>query len=613
MAKSEATPTQKLFHTIITNHRSKMDTLRKRWARYASAYRGEYYDRGEEDGASTASNYANATGTEQITVENNYLFAFSDTMVANICPPNPAVTVVASKGENKAAAKFRERLVNDLFYRERAGQKLWQITTKASVWPRCFIKCAWNIDRKRPIYRVINPQFVFYDTTAEEWEDLRYICEAVVITRGEFEQRVRKKGKKDALYRTDAIEDVTFGGYPKWLMDEDMDTESDDAAIVRKGYEWVTIYEFYDLIGGKFYHFAEDCPYPLLEEDLPYAKLKNPFCMLTFNDNLRDLGGLSDAELVFPAIERLNELDSLEMWHIKASIPVAIVHEGLVDDPGELQDALEEVSGPGQIVSIAARPGIGIKDVLGQTPTPQLPVEWGRARENLEKLIQFTLGMPSYSRGELGQSDVATELALSDTATRTRNARRQKAVYLIIEWMATAAISLYSEFMSPDDAIPLTLLEGEDAAVVTRDLLNLRDDEHPMDYAYQARPYNAAEGNDVVQLKSLEAFLPVLLQNPNVDPAKLTQKLLDLLHMTELFTQAAPQQPPMPGMEAEGAPGGDVLGGLQPGMPGEMMGAVQGGEVLAGTGAQAVPGGLEGGMQGNTPDLAALGGRPPMV
>jgi hypothetical protein len=110
----------------------------------------------------------------------------------------------------------------------------------------------------------------------------------------------------------------------------------------------------------------------------------------------------------------------------------------LVDNIEDFMDAMEMADGPGMVIPLAANPGIGVNEVLGVTPMPTLPAEFGRSRNTIENNIQFTLGLPSYARGEVGQSDVATELALTDTATRTRNARRQKMIYNVIEWsMAT--------------------------------------------------------------------------------------------------------------------------------------------------------------------------------
>jgi len=601
----DPTPQDRFRVKIIQNHKSRMRRLRRRWKRAAEMYRTEYYRRGSndffDDGDYTVED-------EGVGFENNWLFAFADTMIANIIPTNPECTIRHRREELEKAAKFRELLVNDLLYKEKTHSKLWKLGTRATVFPRSFMKCVWSEKKGRPIIRVLNPEFIFFDAMAEDWDDIRYICEVSVLTRGEFEKRIKKRGKKDGVYRSDALDDATFGPYPEWLLDEDLN-EEDDHNIVREGFDWITIYEYYDLVSKQFFHYMEDSQIPLLTAPLPYSMLPNPYCMLSFNDNLKDLGGLSDAELVFPTLERLNEMSSLELWHNKTSIPVTVIHSGLVDDPAEFEDALENVDGPGQIISIAAKPKVSVNEVMGQTPVPTLPVEWQNTKAALREQVEFVLGIASYQRGGLGQSDVATELALADTAIRTRNSRRQKVVYDSIAWLAKAVVALYSEFMPSDTEIPVKLgLDDQTASLTREDLMFDRKDD-PFDYDYEARPFNAQEGNSVVQLKTLTEFIPVFTQNPataaNIDQRKLVEKLLELLQMPNLLTDQPPGPPPgeMPpggGMPpAAGTPGGPAAGGQLPpqGVPPELMALMQGGEVQAGDGAQAISGAMEGGMQ----------------
>lgn len=602
----EPSPQDRFRKKIIENHKSRMKKMRRRWKRAAEMYRTEYYRRGSTDYFDEGDYIVDDEG---ITFENNWLFAFADTMIANIIPTNPECTIRHRRSELEKSAKFRELLVNDLLYKEKAHSKLWKLGTRSTIFPRSFIKCVYSETKGRPILRVLSPEFIFFDAMAEDWEDIRYICEVTVLTRGEFEKRIKKRGKKAGVYRSDALEEASFGPYPDWLIDEDMGTnDDDDHNIVREGFDWITIYEYYDLVSKEFFHYMEDSQVPLLVAPLPYKMLPNPYYMMSFNDNLKDLGGLSDAELVFPTIERLNEMSSLEMWHNKSSIPVTVIHSGLVDDPAEFEDAMENVDGPGQIVTIAAKPKVDINQVMGTTPMPTLPVEWQSTKAALREQVEFVLGIASYQRGGVGQSDVATELALADTALRTRNSRRQKIVYDCIAWLAKAIVALYSEFMPSDSEIPVKLGLDENVEALTRDDLMFDRKEDPFDYDYEARPFNAQEGNSVVQLKTLTEFLPVFTQNPatasNIDQRKLVEKLLDLLQMPNLLTEQPPQQP----MGPEGAPGAPGMPGMPgapapgsqlpaQGVPPELAALMQGGEVQAGDGAQAISGAMEGGMQ----------------
>jgi hypothetical protein len=413
------------------------------------------------------------------------------------------------------------------------------------------MKTVWNPRRKTPIFRVIDPKNVFFDTTVEEYEDIRYIIEVTVLTRGEFQKRVKGSGRKKGIYDEEVAKKADFGAFPEWLEDPTREVKADLYAA-RDVYQWITIYEVYDFVSDKFFHFMDNVSEPLLEDGLPYTNLRNPYQILTFNDNLKDIGGMSDVQLIQTAQERLNEIDTLEMWHSKTSIPVMLINGGLVDDPAVLMDLLEDIGGPGEIGVIDTKARVGIGDVIGSTPIPQFSPNFAQMRARCIETIEFVLGIPAYSRGMVGQSDVATELALADTATRTRNARRQKAIYDLIAWMGEAIIALYKEFLSPDDVVPARLLDSPNVEQLTRELLEMNENEGALDYDYEAVPFSAPEANRVVLLKQLERFAPVLLNNPLVDQNKLMQQLLDLLLMPNV---KADQQPAPPGMPP-GAPGG---------------------------------------------------------
>lgn len=557
MADTKYNPAKK-FPAIIKQQKTKLDGERKRWAKWARWYRSEFFRTNDEDyemdGSLGVPNY----NSDEITMEQNFVYSYCDTMVANIVPPNPQVTVQPRKEDLREAAKLREMLINDCLRRNKVHAKLWKLTTRASVWPRAFMKTVWNPKRRTPIFRVIDPKNIFFDNSVEEYEDIRYIIEVTVLTRGEFEKRAKGKGRKKGIYDKEVADRATFGAFPQWLKDPLKDSPSDMYAS-QNVYQWITIYEVYDFVSDKFFHFMDDVDEPLLEDNLPYTNLRNPYQILTFNDNLKDIGGMSDVQLIQTAQERLNEIDTLEMWHSKTSIPVMLINGGLVDDPAVLMDLLEDIGGPGEIGVIDTKARVGIGDVIGSTPIPQFSPNFSQMRARCIETIEFVLGIPAYSRGMVGQSDVATELALADTATRTRNARRQKAVYDVIAWMGEAVIALYKEFMRPDEVIPARLLDSPNVEQLTKELLVMNENERALDYDYEAVPFSAPEANRVVLLKQLERFAPVLLNNPMVNQDKLIQQLLDLLLMPNV---KADQQPPQPGMPPEGAPPGAMPPGM---------------------------------------------------
>jgi len=588
---------------IIENHKSKLKQQRRQWQRYAAAFRSEFFDR-DIDADETGFGEETEEGTAR---ENNRLFAFVDSVVANICPNNPKVSIKARVPDNEAPAAFRTALLTETYRRQKFHQKLWSATTRSCVFPRSFIKVVWDRNAKFPRIRVINPHYVFYDTDAEAYEDVRYICEATVISREEFQRRIKTPGRGNpGVYLPDVKKKATFGKFPGWLMLDDKERgggQSAAAEATRAAFQWITVYEFYDFERNKFHHYIDDVKEPIFTSDLPYKHVKNPYVLMSFNDNLKDLGGLSDAHLIFPNLERLNELDTLEMRHNKSSIPTTFFNKNAVDDPSNLLDGYLDNAEPGGVLPVSVKQGRPLSDVFHVSPMPTLPVNWGISRENTSQEITHTLGMPDYQRGDVGGSDVATAFALADTAARTRNERRKKVVYDVMIETSNRVIGLFAQFLEDEDRIYTRMLSG-DTVIVTPRLLGFDDDADydPNAWDYEAHAFNAQEGNDVVQLKSLEAFLPVLINSPAVNQTGLMHKLLDLLGLQELKASVEAQQAqqvPAPGMP-----------GAAPGTPAEMapdmLQQAEAGQVLGGTGEQSVESPLEGGT-------TVVPGRPTMA
>ena len=564
--------THKQIRGIIETHKSKTRVERTSWDRWRSWYLSEYW-RGSSD---MPQGSGEILGEEEINFETNYPYAYIDTMIANVCPTNPQVSVLAKKEDLREVAKFREALVNDTMTRNETHRLLWKTATHTAICGRGFLKSVWNFNKNAVEFFCIDPRFVFFDMSAPRWEDIRYLIEVTVLTKAEFKERTKQKKGRGSMYRPKVAEKADFGGYPSWLRDKIRAQSQVNAASIGV-YDWVTVYEVYDFSGeGRYYHVLEDVEEPLFEGELPYRYVRNPFSMLQFNDNMSDLGGMSDVKLISSLQERLNEIDTLELWHAHSSTPVLLVNTGLVDNPETITTALRDASEPGSMVAVMGKASAPLRDLIGQTPTPQFQPSFNRMRERCTQVIEFVLGIPQYSRGVVGVADVATEVALADTATRTRNGRRIKAVEDLVGELGNHVIGLYEEFLPNDTILPLRLTDSREILEVTRESLRARDErnpeEGPMDYDYSAIPYSPTENHSLIQLQKLQQYLPLLLESPQVDREKLVLKLLELLQMTDIM-QDAPPQPEMPmGMPPQeqmmpAAPGGDTLvtGALPPG------------------------------------------------
>ena len=518
---------------IISAHVSKANKEHATWDRWRAWYRSEFWA-------------DQAEGSDALLVENNYLYAFSDTMVASVTPPTPRVTANAraSSPEAKLAAKYREALINDILDRSNGHELLWKLATMTSVYGRSIVKGVWNFSLDRPDFVVIDPRYFFFDMSASRWEDVRYAIEVTTLTKAEFFARTQTRKQRQARsmqYDPAIARKAQMGSFPQWLQDKE-DTSAGLNKEVQNVFEWVIVYEVYDFTNDRYYHMLEDEGEPLFEGELPYAFVRNPFKPLVFTDNLSDIGGLPDSQLVERQQRRLNELDTLELRHAQSSIPVTVINEALCDNPEDFVDQVSNATSPGDVVRLQGRNAAPLQDILSTTPTSALSPDFAVIRERIENTIQFVLGIPEYARGVAGTSDVATELALVDSAMRTRLGRRTKMINGIIKHMAKCVIGLYEEFLEPESEIPVRLTGNKDTFNVSRAHLMARSPEiaeeirrtggtveEPLAVDYEIVPFSPTENSKAAQIKKIIQFMEFLAMSPHIDQRKLHAHILDVL------------------------------------------------------------------------------------
>ena len=534
----------KQIQGILKTHRTKSRVERRDWDRWRSWYVSEYW--GSDDDRPSGS--GDMMEEEDVNFQTNYPYAYIDTMIANVCPQNPQVTVKARQAALQPAAQFREALINDVFERTNLHASLWKTATNAAICGRGFTKTIWDFKRESVQIFDVDPRSVFFDMSAKKFDDIRYLVEVTVLTHEEFKARSQPRADgRPSQYDPAVAKKAYYGGYPTWLKDYVRDKAMVNEASLEV-YKWVTVYEVYDFEADRYYHVLEDVEDPLFEGELPYKYVRNPFTLVTFNENMTDLGGLSDIKLIASSQDRLNEIDTLELWHAHTSTPVTMVNTALVDNPEALMSALRDANSPGSMISIEGKANAPLRDIIGQTPTPSFSPEFRDMRDRCNSGIEFILGIPQYSRGVVGVADVATEVALADTATRTRNGRRIKMIEDNVDALADKTVGIYEEFLPPNTVLPIRLTDSHDVLEVTRQTLAMRPRRNPneraLDFDYLAIPYSPTENHRLVQLQKLQQYMPLLLESPAVDKNKLIHKLLDLLGMQDILAPPSQQQPP---------------------------------------------------------------------
>lgn len=560
---------------LIRIHRERGASERNSWDRWHAWYLSEFWS-STANGADAPSGAAE--NTEQISLETNYPYPYLDTMTASVCPTNPLLSIKPREPQMAEAAKGREALVNDSFKRDKLHAKSWDLCTHAGIAGRGFSKTVWDARRRCPTTLICDPRTIFYDMTQYDWELVRYVCEAVVLTAEEFNARIRTETDPEGAPKYDPAVASKAGpdAYPAWLDDKQRSKATVNQAT-RELFQWYVVYEFYDLTADRFYHFLDGNTTPLFSGPLPNRFVRNPFSKIVFNSNLRDNGGVSDIKLIAPLQERLNELDSLELWFAKACVPIPILNDGAMDNPADAQDALQAAANPGDSVRLQLKNGKTFDDAIGYTKVPQLAPQHERMRDRCTQVIEFILGLPQYARGSVGKGgDTATEFALADAALRTRNGRRIKVVEDWISEVGRKVLGIWKEKLDPEQQVSIPRPYAGDDVLISRATLafptpgvqEIDEFEDEYLYNYEVVPYSPTENSKLVILQKLQTFWPAIqpLLGQGIDAQKFVKKFLELLGLDDL-DDGKPSAIPAPAPSVAGAQGGGGADTIATGAP----------------------------------------------
>lgn len=529
---------------LIESHRDQMKSQRDRWARFTKMYHADPLLDGER---SRVDVQGQEEGDDGLYLQSNYVYSYIDTMVSNTCPTNPQITVYNEDDEYTLTAKSREKFLNYSLHKTLLKKKERLMGIHTGIKGRCFIKTVWDSDRGRPEAVVVPPERVFYDTSSD-YEDIAYIIEATPIRESEMARRIKAK-----IYKVDKDALKNSGEYPQWLLDMESFNKKNQDRTSYSEFKWYTVYEVYDFEASKFYHVCLEHDAPLLEDDLPYPTVRNPYVRMVFNESIADSGGVSDISLIENNLDRLNEFNTLELIHATKSVPVGVFDSSAFQDPEVSKAAILEAANPGDMISVGLQPEKTIREALAWTVPPAFPLQFDKVRETILSDIEFTLGMPAYMRGGMGGSDVATEFALTDTAYRTRNGRRSDAFNDVTIAVADNFMHLWVQAWQETDenGKPLYLentlrgLDG-DESIMTLSLEEIgyvTNEEGAVDpstregYHYKTIAYSPSENHKMIQLQKIAQYMPLFQASPAVDQAKLVGKITELLGIGDIMSE----------------------------------------------------------------------------
>ena len=397
-------------------------------------------------------------------------------------------------------------LLEYIFRVNRFRRKAATALIDAVLCKRGVFKTGWDADRDIPIVRAVNPSSLFFDLTARDPDDIRYWIEATVISFEEFKDRVRS-----GLYKAELVKDVEPDRFPRWLMDKN---QHSDTQQVRDAFKWVTVYEYYDRERGVIQHYIKQADAVVFEDKIDYI----PYSMFSLNQSGIDCLGLSEVQLVLKQQETINDL----LTHMKQitylQIPRILYDSGRITEE-DLNKAVE--ASAGSFVGINPSNSESLRSlgtIFYEMPQPQNPQGVQEFVARQEDDAAFISALAEAARGQVVGARTATEMAIIDAQMRTRLATREGHLNDAIEDVARKAFYLSKKYMREPRLIRVAG-DRRWAELAHKDLRDIEVD-------FEMVSYNPIRKNPSVMIESLLQMIPFLAENPNVDMRKLTEEII---------------------------------------------------------------------------------------
>ena len=461
-------------------------------------YRGDFFTSSDSDLSSSR--------MDSFLCSKNLIYAIADTAVSALLGPNPNVAAIARTPRSQDAAPSVTGLLEYIFRTNKFRRKAATALIDAVLCKRGIFKTGWDASRDMPILRAVNPSTVFFDLTARDPDDIRYWIEATVISFEEFKDRVRS-----GLYKAELVEDVEPDRFPKWLMDRNQQSNTQQ---VRDAFQWVTIYEYYDRERGMIQHYVKQADAVVFEDKIDYI----PYSMFSLNQSGVDCTGLSEVQLVLKQQETINDL----LTHMKQitylQIPRILYDSGRITEE-DLNKAVE--ASAGSFIGINPSNSETLRTLATlfyEMPQPQNPAGVQEFVARQEDDAAFISALAEAARGQVVGARTATEMAIIDAQMRTRLATREGHLNDAIEDVAKKAFYLSKKYMREPR---LVRISGDRrwAELAHKDLRDIQMD-------FEMVSYNPLRKNPSVMLESLLQMIPFLAENPNVDMRKLTEEII---------------------------------------------------------------------------------------
>jgi|TARA_R110002020_G_scaffold4088_6_gene17998 hypothetical protein len=506
-------------------------------------YRGKFFTNTDSDLA--------GMNQQSYLCSKNIIYAIADTAISSLLGPNPSVGAVARTPRSQDAAPSVTGLVDYVFDTNKFRRKAATALIDAVLCKRGVFKTGWDAKKDIPIIRAVNPSSLFFDLTVRDPDDIRYWIEATVISYAEFKSRV-----KSGQYKAELVKEVTPDRYPKWLLDENVKSSTDQ---VRDAFQWVTVYEYYDRERGIMQHYIKQADAVVFEDKIDYI----PYSMFSLNQSGIDCLGMSEVQLVLNQQETINDL----LTHMKQitylQVPRVMYDSGRVTEE-DLNKAVEASAGSFVGVNPSNSEALrSLSTLFYEMPIPDSPTGVKEFIARQEEDAAFISALAEAARGQVAGARTATEMAIIDAQLRTRLATREGHLNDALEDVAKKVFYLCKKYMKTNR---LVRISGSTKwqELTHKDLVDVEVD-------FEIVSYNPIRRNPGMMAETLIQMLPFLSQNENVNIRRLTEEILSNMGLPSRILipeedilaakqQAAQQQQAMAQAEQQAKLGGAAAG-----------------------------------------------------
>lgn len=518
----------KLLSELIKLHMQIGKEEADRWDELLRWYNGEFRG-GETSAASTV-----------LSEHTNLLFPLVESMSAVLAPTNPRFHAKARGPGFEDQSLYAERLLMRDLQAASWRKVLRKTIRRTIITGRSPVKTVWNDKVQAPRVYDVPPRRLWWDFDMPFTESPYYI-EATFVSANEMRRRMKNKSigyNEEGFVQTGA-------GIPGWL--HEANTRGSKGTDLRRAVDGIfkkhLVFEVVFPHENRCIHIMLDAEKPLLDGACAYTSVRNPYTMLAYNDNLVDERGIADAQLIRMHQQRLNELNQLAVEHILRSMPWTAYDSSQLDE--DEVGAIEE-AGPGDLIGLKPSRGKSLRDCLFNGPTPMLSPDFHRERARVDADLRFVVGLPEWIRGQITGAETATDVALTEDATRDRFAQRNADTADMTREVVYRMLLLRQEMMSNKERVFLEdpASAGTGQEVTVEDLMAISD--------MEVVPHNPEVHNRIVRREALKRLYTMFAStgaDRYIDMPRLAKTIVQLHDEDPSLVSAGPLSP----AEAEAA------------------------------------------------------------